>query len=409
MAAEPAAKTALTSPLLAINGGEPVRATPMPARHAIGAAERARIAEVLDYYEAAGADPGYQGHFEALYCDAVVQFMGGGYADSVATGTAALYVALAALDLPNGSEVIVSPITDPGSVSAIILNGLTPRLADSAPGSYNMDAAQFVARLTPETRAVMVVHAAGQPAPVDEIAAEAQRRGIRVIEDCSQAHGARLNGRCVGTFGDIAAISTMYRKAHMTGASGGLVYTTDRDLHHRALAHADRGKPRWREDFDDRDPTGYLFPALNLHTDEISSAIGLASLGRLKETIRCRLAYLAGLDRLAETSRLCRPYGWRPDDSPFYYPIVVDVPRLACSKQAFAEAVRAEGIGLNPHYCYVLADWPWLAPYLADDFPCPNARDIRDRSFNLYVNERYGEREVADTLTAIAKVEENMH
>ena len=395
----------LRDPGLAVMGGEPVRRAPMPTRFAIGDDEIRRVNEVFAYYRDRDADPGYQGHFEKLYCEAFVRYMGGGHADSVATGTAALFVAVAALELPANSEIIVSAITDPGSISAIILNGFTPRLADTARGSYNMGPEQFVDRITPETRAVMVVHAAGQAAHIDEIAVEARRRDIRVIEDCSQAHGARLNAKLVGTFGDIAAVSTMYRKAHATGASGGLVYSTDRDLYRNAMAHADRGKPRWRDDFDDRDPTNYLFPALNLHTDEISCAIGLASLARLPETIRMRLDYVKGLDHLQEISGLCRPYGWTGGDSPFFYPILVDTAQLPCAKKDFAEAILAEGIGLNPHYNYVVAEWPWVIPYLSDDFPCPNAQDIRDRSFNLYVNEKYGEAEIEDTLTAILKVE----
>src|SRR6185437_11539038 len=172
-----------------------------------------------------------------------------GYADAVATGTASLYIAVAALDLPKGSEVLCSPITDPGSLSAIILNGLKPRLCDSTPDSYNIGVAQFRERITPDVSAALIVHSAGQAAEIDQIMPEARSRGIKVLEDCSQAHGAQIKGRAIGSFGDIAAFSTMYRKAHMTGPSGGVVYSRDLDLFRRALAHADRGKPRWRDDF----------------------------------------------------------------------------------------------------------------------------------------------------------------
>ncbi|MFQ5955051.1 MAG: DegT/DnrJ/EryC1/StrS family aminotransferase [Kiloniellales bacterium] len=392
---------------LAVHGGEPVRREPMPPRFAVGPEERKMIEEALAYYQSGGEDPGYQGHFEERYCRAFAEAMDGGYADAVATGTAALYVALAALDLPQGGEVLVSPITDPGTLSAIILNRLVPRLADSAPGSYNMGVDEMLTRLTPGTCAVLVVHAAGRAAGIDGIVAEASARGLRVIEDCSQAHGARHSGQPVGTFGDIAAFSTMYRKAHITGGCGGVVFTRDRELYRRALAHADRGKPRWRPDFDDRDPTGFLFPALNLHADELSCAIGLASLERLPETIRRRTAFVAEAAELIETrSAACRACPHSPDDSPFFHPVLVDADRLSCTKRTFAEAVRAEGIGLNPHYQYVVCEWPWVKRYLADGFDCPNARDIRDRSFNLYLNENYGRREAEDIAVAIAKVED---
>ena len=391
---------------LAIHGGEPVRTARMPPRLALGDAEVQMIQQVIAYYREQQIDPGYQGPFEKLYTDAFVGMMGGGYADAVATGTASLFVALAALDLPKGSEVLISPITDPGSLSAIILNGLKPRLCDSQPDSYNIGVEQVVERLGPNVSAICVVHAAGQAVAVDQIVAAAHARGVRVLEDASQAHGAKIRGRPVGTFGDIAAFSTMYRKAHMTGPSGGVVYCRDLELYRQVLAHADRGKPRWHEDFSDRDPSTYLFPALNHHTDEISCAIGVASLARLDATITRRLSYLSDLvARLTEEARICRPYPLSPSDSPFYFPIIVDPDRLRCSKIEFAEAVLKEGIDLNPHYRFIVDEWPWVQPYLADTFKTENARRIRDRSFCLYLNENYGESEVDDTVEAILKVE----
>jgi perosamine synthetase len=198
----------------------------------------------------------------------------------------------------------------------------------------------------------------------------------------------------------------MYRKAHITGGSGGVVYSRDLDLFNQALAHADRGKPRWVANFDDRNPNHFLFPALNLHTDEISCAIGASSLKRLEETILRRLTFVAEFTgRLTDTAKACRAYGYTPNDSPFVYPVIVDTDAISCSKTEFAEAVSAEGIGLNPHYQYVASEWPWLRPHLADDFDTPNARAIRDCSFMLYVNENYGKSEASDCAKAIVKVE----
>jgi dTDP-4-amino-4,6-dideoxygalactose transaminase len=392
---------------LAIHGGEKVRAEPLPPRMALGDAEVDMIQQVLAYFRERKVDPGYQGPFEKLYTDAFVEFMGGGYADAVATGTAALYVSLAALGLPEGSEVLVSPITDPGTLSAIILNRLTPRVVDARPDSYNTGVAEVAARIGPRVSALVLVHSIGQCVQeVEAIVAEAHKHNVKVLEDCSQSHGARVMGKPTGTFGDIAAFSTMYRKAHMTGPSGGMVYARDLELYRTALAHADRGKPRWREDFSDRDPSGYLFPALNHHTDEISCAIGVASLGRLKDTITRRMAFVTDFaDKLLERSEICRPYGYTPADSPFVFPVAVDIDKITCTKREFAAAVQAEGIDLSPHYNYLAYDWKWLKPYLADDFEPVVARHFLDRSFNLYLNENYGEREAEDMVNAITKVE----
>jgi perosamine synthetase len=407
-AAAPAPAAPARPAALAIHGGDRLRKVPMPARLALGEDELRMVQEVIDFYRERNVDPGYQGTFEKLYTDEFVAMMGGGYADAVATGTSALYIAVAALDLPKGSQVLVSPITDPGTLAAIVLNGLVPRLVDSKPGSYNVGLQQFVERITPDVKGAVVVHSAGQACAIDKIVEVAHERGIKVLEDCAQAHWAKVRGRPVGTFGDIAAFSTMYRKAHMTGPSGGVVYSRDLEIFRRAVAHADRGKPRWRDDFDDRDPSTYLFPALNHNTDEISCAIGFASLRRLGTTIVNRLAFVSDfVARLVDASDICSPYRFSPTDSPFYYPVVVHRDRITCSKVEFAEAVRAEGIDLNPHYKYLVAEWPFIRSYLADDFDPSNARDIRDRSFNLYLNEKYGEQESRDAVKAIVKVEKH--
>lgn len=391
---------------LAIHGGPKVRPSPMPRRRAFGPEERRMAEEVMDYYQAEEIDLGYEGVYEQRYCNDFAAFQGGGYADSVATGSASCFVAIAALELPKGSDVIISPITDAGPLNSIIMQNLRPVLADSQPDSYNMGPEEFLARITPQTSALFLVHCIGEPTDVSTLVELAHARGIKVIEDASQAHGALHKGRRVGTYGDIAAFSTMFKKNHISGSSGGIVYTTDQDLHRNALAHADRGKPRWLTEFDDRSPRTNLFPAMNWNTDEISCGVGIASLSRLQDTIEKRLAFVAAVDRMIrEHSEVCRPYGWTPEFSPFIYPIFVDESAIRCDKQTFAEAVRAEGIDLNPHYGFLVRDWKWAHPYLSDDFDTPNARSARDRSFCLYLNERYGMQEAEDTLQAILKVE----
>ena len=106
-----------------------------------------------------------------------------------------------------------------------------------------------------------------------------------------------------------------------------------------------------------------------------------------------RLSFVSDfVARLYDASNVCRTYRFMPTSSPFFYPVTVDIDAITCSKIDFAQAVRAEGIDLNPHYKYVVCEWPYIRPYLADDFDTPNARSIRDRSFNLYLNEKYASR-----------------
>jgi perosamine synthetase len=134
-----------------------------------------------------------------------------------------------------------------------------------------------------------------------------------------------------------------------------------------------------------------------------STTIGYASLRRLPPTIVNRLSFVSDfVARLYDASNVCRAHRFMPTSSPFFYPVTVDIDAITCSKIDFAEAVRAEGIDL-----YVVCEWPYIRPYLADDFDTPNARSIRDRSFNLYRNEKYGEQESKDCVKAIVKVEKH--
>lgn len=391
---------------LAINGGPPVRSEPMPPREAFGDTEVAALTEVAEYYRSRRMDPPYQGPFEEKFCDAFCTFMGGGYADGVSTGTAACFVGLAALDLPEKSEVIISPATDSGPLNSIFMQGHVPVVADSQPDSYNMGVDQFLERVTPNTNAVLAVHAAGEPLEIDRLTDEAHKRGIKVLEDCSQAPGAICNGARVGSFGDVAAFSTMYRKTLATGGSGGLVFTKDEDTYHLALAHADRGKSIWRKDINLADPSLAPFPALNFNSNEFSSAIGLASLARLQDAIDKRNVFAKKFaERLSAESSVCRPYNFHEGFSPFFFPVFVDLEMVTCTKIEFAEALAAEGIGLNVHFGCVISAWDYAKPYLSDDFQCPNAMSTRDRSFNMFLNECYGEAELDDTIAAIIKIE----
>lgn len=391
---------------LAVEGGKPVRSKPMPPRFALGPSEIAMLEEAIRYYREKEVDPGYQGPFEKMYTDEFVSMMGGGYADSVSTGTASVYLAIRALELPAGSHVLCSPITDPGTVASITMNGLVPKLVDAKPGVYNTGYDEVFSRVNNQVSAMVLVHSAGQACEIDRIAPEAKRRGIKVVEDSSQSHGALIMGRPIGTFGDIAAFSTMYRKNHMTGGSGGVVYSRNLDLYRNALAHADRGKPKWIEGFDDRNPEHFLFPALNWNNDELSCAIGIASLRRLPDTIRRRVSFISELAAcMEEHDTMFSLMPWRPTDSPFYLPVFVDMKRARKSKIEIAEAVRAEGVPLNPHYRYVVAEWPWAKKCMADDFGTPVAVDNRNRSFALYLNENHGVEEAADIAAAFLKVD----
>ncbi len=379
----------------------------LPTRFSYGEDEVKAIADVIEYYKNKGEDPGYQGYFEEKFCTEFSEFMGGGYTDAVATGTASIFVALQALQLPKGSDILISPVTDSGPLNCIILLGFNPIVIDSSKDSYNINLEQFKSRITSNTSALLLVHTGGEPVSQTKlIVEEAHKNNIKVLEDCSQATGALIDNEKVGVFGDIAAFSTMYRKNLIAGSSGGLVFTKNKNLYHLALAYADRGKQTWRTDLNQNDPSSALFPALNFNTDEISCAIGSASLKRLQDTIDKRVRFLEYfITLLKKSSKICTPYNFNKNFSPFFFPIFVDINKLNCSKIEFALALNKEGVSNNAHYGCVISQWEWAQKYYKDTFEAKNAIYVKNNSFNLFLNEKYSKEDADDIIKVIVQLE----
>ncbi|WP_222908747.1 DegT/DnrJ/EryC1/StrS aminotransferase family protein [Pseudomonas sp. DNDY-54] len=169
-------------------------------------------------------------------------WVGTEHAVSLANGTVALDVALKALDIGAGDEVIVTPRTFLASVSSIVNAGAVPVFADVDRDSQNITALTIRAVLTSRTRAVVCVHLAGWPCDMDPIMQLATEHGLKVIEDCAQAHGARYKGRSVGSIGDVGAWSFCQDKIMTTGGEGGMVTTNDRSLWKCMWSIKDHGK-----------------------------------------------------------------------------------------------------------------------------------------------------------------------
>ena len=164
------------------------------------------------------------------------------HAVALANGTLALDVALKALGIGPGDEVVVTPRTFIASVSCVVHAGAVPVLADVEADSGNISARTIAAVLTPATRAVICVHLAGWPCDMDPIMALAEQHGLKVIEDCAQAHGARYKGRSVGSIGHVGAWSFCQDKIMTTGGEGGMVTTHDEALWRAMWAYKDHGK-----------------------------------------------------------------------------------------------------------------------------------------------------------------------
>jgi dTDP-4-amino-4,6-dideoxygalactose transaminase len=393
---------------LALLGGTPLRTKEFPARNQFGEEARRAALSVFDHYSSRGQDLGSQGHFEKSYTSEFVHYQGGeGFCDAVCSGTSGLYVALGALELPKGSKVLISPIADSGCLSAIILNHLVPKLMDTKAGHYVVSLENIKSRIDSQVSCVFLIHSAGIAIrDMEAIAEFCKARGIALLEDGSQCHGGQVGNRRVGTYGDVSVFSTMNTKTHSSGGCGGLVFSKSQEIYNRVRMLADRGKPFHETDFDPKNANQLKVPALNLSQDEISCAIGLVGLRNLESVRLKRIELIQYLNVvLSRQSKSCRGLPVQPGDSPFFWPIEFKENQVGCSKSAFTAALMAEGIPINPHYSYLASDWPWLRPYLTDEFVPENAATMIARSFNLLFNEKFNFCDMDDIATAINKIE----
>ncbi|TKD35827.1 DegT/DnrJ/EryC1/StrS family aminotransferase [Azotobacter chroococcum] len=215
------------------------------------------------------------------------------HAIALANGTVALDVALRALGIGPGDEVVVTPRSFFASAACIVNAGAAPVFAEVDRDSQNITAESIRAVLTPRTRALLCVHLAGWPCDMAPIMALAEERGLKVIEDCAQAHGARYRGRSVGSLGHVGAWSFCQDKIISTGGEGGMLTTDDRALWARIWSLKDHGKS-WEAVHARRHPPGFrwLHESFggNGRMTEMQAALGRIQLRRLPDWHARRLA-----------------------------------------------------------------------------------------------------------------------
>lgn len=206
------------------------------------------------------------------------------HAVALTNGTVALDLALKAVGVGAGDEVIVTPRTFIASVSCVVTAGAIPVFADVELDSGNISPATITPALTDRTKAIIPVHLGGWPADMPGILDLVQSRGIAVIEDCAQAHGAKIDGRHVGTWGTIGAWSFCQDKIMTTGGEGGMVTTNDPDLWSAMWSYKDHGKS-WNAVYDQKHPPGYRWLHESFGTNwrmlEMQAAIGRVQLQRM--------------------------------------------------------------------------------------------------------------------------------
>ena len=269
----------------------------------------------------------------------LARYYGSPRAVASTSGTAAIHVALAALGLNPGDEVVTTPLTDMGSVIPILACNCLPVFADVDPETGNLTAETIERKLTPRTRAVVLVHLFGRPADLGPICELLRDRKIALIEDCSQAHDAEYQGKKVGTFGDFGTFSFQQSK-QITCGDGGITLVNRPELAERAALFADKGWDR------KRGARSHLFLGMNYRMTELQGAVVLRQLERLPGLIKARRATA---ESLADELRSIRgvvppPEQAGVDPSWWMFAFRIDEEKLGVSTAEFGEALAVEGV-----------------------------------------------------------------
>jgi len=315
-----------------------------------------------------------QGAYIDKFQSAFVDYMGGGHALSTSSGTTALHLALTALDIGPGDEVIVPDLTFGATANVVIHAGATPVFVDIDPITWCIDAQAIAAAVTPRTKAIIPVHLYGHPCDMDAIMQIARTKGIKVIEDCAEALGAEHKGRKVGLIGDVGAFSFFANKVITTG-EGGMVVTNDKDLHAKMAVLRDHGMAKDRRYW-------HLYPGFNYRMTNMQAAVGLAQMERVKDFLKRRInlaayynAHLAGFESLQLPAQA-------PDAVNIYwlYTILVRPDRLGMDRNHLAAKLLESGIETRPTF-FALHPQPAYAN--AIKHPCPVSEDIAARGLCL--------------------------
>jgi perosamine synthetase len=258
--------------------GEPAPAeTLMVCAPRLEGNERTYVLEALDSNWISSAGP-----FVRRFEEAFAVAMGCEYAVACSSGTAALHLALAAIGIAEGDEVIIPTFTMVATANAVRFLGATPVLVDAEPGTGNLDPAALEAKVTPRTRAIVPVHIYGHPVDMDAVQEVADRHGLIVVEDAAEAHGAQYRGRPVGSLGRAAAFSFFANKVLTTG-EGGMVTTDDAEVAARARELRDLSFSAERHFW-------HRSVAFNYRMTNLQAAIGLAQTERLTDLVERRRA-----------------------------------------------------------------------------------------------------------------------
>ncbi len=419
---------------LALLGGKKVRTKPLPSRPIMDREEKRQISEVLKsgllsgFIARAGdfflGGPKVRG-LEEDFC----RYFGVKYAVAVNSATAGLHCAVASLGIGPGDEVIVPPYTMSASASAILMTNAIPVFADIKEDIFCLNPEEIRKKISPRTKAIMVVHLFGQSADMDEIMSIAKRHNLKVIEDCAQAPAATYKGRYVGTIGDVGVFSFNQHKT-VTSGEGGMVVTNNRSIAEKARFIRNHGEVIV-SDMGCRNIVNTL--GWNYRMTELEAAVGKAQFGKLDFLTEYRIELAEYLThKLRKLSfpafKLPIVYNWNKHVY-FIYPIKFKEKDAGIKRDTFVKAMNAEGIPfgagyikpiyLEPMYqkaiCYGKKGCPFKCPLYKGEIKyekksCKIVENLYERELMITGVCRYPvkKKEIDDVITAFEKIFDNV-
>jgi len=365
------------------------------------------IAEVTDTLRAGWLTMGPK---TARFEDEFARYVGARYAVAVSSGTAGLHLALDALGIGPGDEVITSVYTFTSTAAVILHLGATPVFADVLPGALTIDPAQVAARITPRTRAIVPVHVAGAPCDMDALLSLASRHGLKVVEDAAHALPTAYGGRRVGTIGDLTAFS-FYAVKTITTGEGGMVTTASPELAERIRTRRLHGLSRdaWKR-YSAEGSWYYevTYPGYKCNMSDLNAALGLQQLRKADRFHALRAAHAARYrDGLADLPEVDLPeadpsitHAWH------LYVVRLRLERLKIGRDAFIRLLRDENIGTSVHFIplHLQPCYRERFGYRPGDFP--NALDTFRRVVSLPLYPRMSEADVEDVIGAVRRIVE---
>jgi perosamine synthetase len=403
---------------IAYTGGAPVRTAPWPKWPLFTDKDKADLAAVLDH----GGMTSLTGPKVREFEEKFAAHFGARHALGTCNGVTAIHLALAALEVGPGDEVIVPAHTFIGTSIPVLMANAVPVFVDIAPESYNIDVKKIEAAVTPRTRAIIPVHLNGLPADMAEIQGIARRHGIAVVEDACQAHGAFYRGTRVGTLGAVSCFSFFEDKVMTTG-EGGMILTNDQGIFEHARSIRSYGEEP-AAGIGDR-KYEHLRLGFNYRMGSLAAALGINQLDRLDRMVADRNANARMLrEKLTGIPGITPPRGYTDRLSAWYkFVCRIDPALIKTDVLTFVEAIKAEGVPATPRYPKPLplqkvyreklGYGKTHCPYDCDKYTgdtdytrgsWPEAERVGKEAFVLLVHPSETEKDLADAASAVAKV-----